>query len=104
MDQKELPSYPKRNNSFYTGKAKIHKGTMSLFTPTKCLCPEIEFDKNMVIFGQEDKWLGKLLYDDKTLVSPVSKHLKKKLQKWRKKFIKHAERRNERKRKQKIVQ
>ena len=75
----------------------------SLLSPTKCLCPEVEFDKAVIIVGYEDKQQKKLSFDDKSIVVTSSRNLKRKLRKWSKKYKRYMARKSQKARKQKTV-
>jgi len=80
---------------------KIGRGMASLISPTKCLCPEVEFDKAVIIVGYENKQEKKLSFDDRSIVMTSSRNLKRRLRKWSRKYKRYLARKSQKARKQK---
>ncbi len=68
------------------GKVKIYPGIAQIWSATRCVCPNIEFDKKYIIIGQEDRQKKRLIYNYKSIIAKSTGALERKLQKWRVKY------------------
>ena len=72
---------------------------MEVWSTTRCVCPEVEFDTKYYMIGQEDRRKKRLIHDDRSVIARSSIHLERKLQRWGVKYERMMLRKSKRKQK-----